>query len=430
MAAVVSCTGFDRAMCACVSDSDIRALVADNEETKAINRAVFDEYLRSHPVDLRTVNDPNSWRRRGALRVLATVQGAAKPVVDYVRALSLKRLGQRPGELDLLLGGELLILQNQHVRSGIVNGTIAVLHDIVLKPDATVTFAAASDSTGYGIHTVEASDVVALLLRHTTRELQSRAVFPTLPAGFFPLIPKVGACLGPGKDDRLREQTFAYGGRVGLKPKVTQFECIPAYSLTCHKYQGQTANAVLLAGFGHGPRVQSTGRAEANRCGTKGWLYVALSRVRTLDSLFLLSPIQTDAEKYVRRFDVIAEMDRLRQQVFGPTTLRLRRALALEQKDDGEPPVELSAGIDDSDAKVQESAMIVPTLSAREQKTLAILKKRLRQRQQRRAAAAAATSNAVAVAAPLRTGLVVSRVPTSSRPPRQFVRARRRVARS
>lgn len=416
--------------------------MAENEEAKAINRAVFNEYLRTHPADLSSVDQDDAWRRRGAIRVLATVQGVDAGVVQYVRSMPLKRLNQRPGELDLLLGGELLILQNQHVHSGIVNGTLAVLHDIVLRPGAAVSFAQGRENTGYGVHTVEAVDVVALVLQHTVRGLQSRAVFSTLPAGFFPLVPSVGGCLGPGKDERMREQTFAYGGRVGLKPKVTQFACVPAYSLTCHKYQGQTASSVLIAGYGQGADSHSAGRAEAHRCGTKGWLYVALSRVRTLNSLYLLTPIQSDADKFIRRFDVIEEMDRLRAEVFVPTLRRLRVALSLENDPAlGPAPAPARASAEDAADELGSASLAVldsVSLSAREKRALAVWQKRYQSRRRsdvrstatRAAGASGAPSNASAASAarnpfsPLRSG---SSSGSQARRGRQFVRARRRI---
>ncbi len=50
-----------------------------------------------------------------------------------------------------------------------------------------------------------------------------------------------------------------------------------------------------------------------HRSGQSGWIYVILSRVRTLKGLFLLTKLEEDYRKYLPRKNVMKEMSRLRR---------------------------------------------------------------------------------------------------------------------
>ena len=62
----------------------------------------------------------------------------------------------------------------------------------------------------------------------------------------------------------------------------------------------RTLDAVILGALS---RIHKSGRS--------GWIYVILSRVRTLNGLFLLTLLETDPKKYKPRTDVMTEMNRL-----------------------------------------------------------------------------------------------------------------------
>ena len=72
--------------------------------------------------------------------------------------------------------------------------------------------------------------------------------------------------------------------------------------LTGHKVQGFSVVAIILGALG-----------KHHKNGLSGWLYVVLSRVRTVDGLFLMEKIEQDPSKYILRSDVVKEMDRLRK---------------------------------------------------------------------------------------------------------------------
>ena len=83
---------------------------------------------------------------------------------------------------------------------------------------------------------------------------------------------------------------------------IIQFPCTLAYFITGHKVQGQSLNSVILGTL-----------SPIHQYGTTGWIYVILSRVRTLSGLFLLTKLCTDVTKYKPRLNVMREMSRLRE---------------------------------------------------------------------------------------------------------------------
>ena len=72
--------------------------------------------------------------------------------------------------------------------------------------------------------------------------------------------------------------------------------------LTGHKTQGLTVNSIILGSINN-----------THRSGLTGWLYVILSRVKTIEGLFLMEKIEQDPSKYKLRSDVQKEMTRLRE---------------------------------------------------------------------------------------------------------------------
>lgn len=64
--------------------------------------------------------------------------------------------------------------------------------------------------------------------------------------------------------------------------------------------QGQTVKSIVLGAISH-----------RYKYGEGGWLYVILSRVKSIEGLFLLTKVPNDPKKYKPRTDIIAEMQRL-----------------------------------------------------------------------------------------------------------------------
>lgn len=87
-----------------------------------------------------------------------------------------------------------------------------------------------------------------------------------------------------------------------IKVRTFQFPAVLSLVLTGHKTQGLTVNSIILGSI-----------SNTHRSGLTGWLYVILSRVRTLQGLFLMEKIEQDPAKYKLRTDVQTEMFRLRK---------------------------------------------------------------------------------------------------------------------
>jgi hypothetical protein len=69
--------------------------------------------------------------------------------------------------------------------------------------------------------------------------------------------------------------------------------------LTGHKTQGLTTDSIILSGL-----------APKDKSGVSGWLYVILSRVKTIEGLFLMENIEKNTTKYNARNDVKRKMNR------------------------------------------------------------------------------------------------------------------------
>ena len=215
------------------------------------------------------------------------VEEALKP---YIRNLPEKRWEFRfAGVLELAIGCEYLYTNNTDVEHGLANGARSVLHDIVLRENATVRFVQLNGAGG-GVHVVSAEDVVALVLKHKGKNYVSKDVYSDLGPGYFP----VGTETAP--------KMVSFKNRGTFKVHIKQFPLIVGTVTTGHKLQGDTVDALHVADYGR----------RGYRVNKDGWLYVMLSRVKTLEGLYLSTPLETDPQKFRPRVELQAEMTRLR----------------------------------------------------------------------------------------------------------------------
>ena len=295
-----------------------RVIVAENAECNAVNLSVFMEYLRAHPI--RSGED---WRTRGAIRIHLSVTSASDRLAGNIPAglvavicNNKKVLNKRTAILDCIIGGLIHIRENQHVLSGIVNGTEAILIDVILRHDAPIRTDHLPNSGG-GVHVVDAHHVLGLVLRHNNSIWSTANLFIDLGSGCFPLKPKLS---NPQNAFHYNDQTY--------RVSVIGFEAGPAYGMTCHRMQGQTVDGSLLLGsFGTGSTKKKSSFAAVHKHGEDGWLYVVLSRARTFKSVFLLEPLDPNPSNYPPRTDIMKEMKRLQTSLFTPSRQRLEDIL-------------------------------------------------------------------------------------------------------
>ena len=94
--------------------------------------------------------------------------------------------------------------------------------------------------------------------------------------------------------------------------KITLFPCELATILTGHKMQGQTVDNIMMGSM-----------SPKHKFGKTGWIYVVLSRLRSIEGLFLLNPLETNIQKYKPRKELENEMKRL-SKIQERTMSRLR----------------------------------------------------------------------------------------------------------
>ena len=244
------------------------------------------------------------WRTRGILLIRAHVSqkenhSKVRPQQEnYIRGLSDKRLGF-PGNLVCIIGAPYMVTLNEDVSKAVANGTMCFLNDVVLRDEAQVRIHRTRDGTQ--MHAVYADEVLCLLFSHRLAEFKSTLTFDSLPPGCFPIVTtSKGIRCQLGKQNN----TFCV--------KLEQFPCTLAFILTGHKLQAQTLISIILGAV-----------SAIHQYGTTGWLYVVLSRVRTLSGLFLLVKLSEDITKYKPRTIVMKEMERLRS-IEAKTLLRLQ----------------------------------------------------------------------------------------------------------
>ena len=251
-----------------------------------------DEFVQSLPPLLPHDVD---WRSRKILLIQADISRgkSGQPLCEKdkrsIRKVSSKRLGAT-GNLFMILGAKYMNLQNDHVPSKLANGTVGILQSIVLVPSARIRTVALENAITSLVHAVYASEVEALMFKHDTPAFKSSNFFPELPQGCFPVVAKTFS------------KKFNFGGDALVSATVTQFQITLACVLTGHKMQGRSVDSIILGDL-----------VGADKYGATGWLYVVLSRVRTLSGLYTLQLLTEDLSKYKPRTAVINEMERLRK---------------------------------------------------------------------------------------------------------------------
>ena len=242
---------------------------------------------------LPEITDARDWRTNGVLLIKARIQPLKTTTVisdqqkETIRNLGSKKLG-RPGNLYCVVDAPYIVTDNSDVAKGVANGTLAYLQDIVLKPSATLTLELLP--TGKKVASVCASEVDCLLFKHKNTAWTNVSPFSNLQKGCFPVIPT------------MKSVECKFNASFQLKIKVFQFACVLSLVLTGHKMQGISTDAIILGSL-----------APKDKSGNTGWLYVILSRVRTIHGLFLMEQIEKNHTKYVMRSDVQREMTRLRK---------------------------------------------------------------------------------------------------------------------
>jgi hypothetical protein len=212
-------------------------------------------------------------------------------VERYVRKLDSTKLKGLQNELLVLLGMPVVITSNVSVlRHGVANGTEGRLVGIIHDPEVQIQQMVKVLTYGTGADTfleypLNLPNKLAkcLLIKVDNGKFQ----FSGLPPGVFPLFPTSSYV-------RIKIPTNRFARVV-----VESFPLSPMFSCTGHKTQAKTMPSLIIGNVsGVGP----------------GWLYVVLSRTRSLGGIYLAEIVKLqDLQKAGPSADQLAEIKRLYQ---------------------------------------------------------------------------------------------------------------------
>jgi Helitron helicase-like domain at N-terminus/PIF1-like helicase len=256
--------------------AEIRYACYHNIDRDAINTAIFEERLKSW---YRVSNNSN-----GFLIIFSDNIYVKDSNNVYKRLYRPKHFWESYGAHDikmphgttrmdpvlkLFLGCKVMLPSNINVAAGLANGTQAVVHKIILKNcEATNT----TTISNIPVAAVFASQVEAIQLHHCNERHQPQTFFiqPT-------------------------NHTFKLGFR---QMKATQVPILLNNATTGHKLQGTGVNNLFVHNWSY----------------VTNWIYVMLSRVKSLSGLYARNLLSTDITKYDVKKPYKTLISKLRKQ--------------------------------------------------------------------------------------------------------------------
>jgi hypothetical protein len=181
--------------------------------------------------------------------------------------------------LRIYTGCRVMLPSNIDVKGGQANGTQAIVEGIAMKPGEIAQHLKLK--FGGTVNAVKASQVDYILLRHLNDRI-SPALF-SVKAKEYTFRAKMP------KPQLLRTKTME---KEIIQMKALQFPVLVNNATTGHKLQGSGVNKLFVHSWSY----------------VTNWVYVMLSRVKTLQGLYLRLPLSFDLTKY-------AMSERLRQMM-------------------------------------------------------------------------------------------------------------------
>ena len=267
--------------------AETRFATYHNRKRCELNASVFKEYLKKYHSDCDETNIPKTaivikanatWTRSKT----TLSYGHRKVLFEQCCEADIKNGYNKRCDpmLTLFSGCHLMGTDNDDVANGIANGTTSIFKQAVLKPGAKPT---PMKLHGFWVYAIDVADVDHLVLEW----------HDSLFRGKF----KVSPSKGPF---RVNFPIVDEGRKMRVKAGIT-FEYFPLvlnHATTGHKLQGKSMDQLVIAEWSK----------------VKNWAYVVLSRVRTLDGLYLLEPIPDDID-FSPDPNYLAMMERLRSRI-------------------------------------------------------------------------------------------------------------------
>jgi hypothetical protein len=259
-----------------------------NAKRAAINATVFRNYLKTYHS-----KNPDSVIPQTAVVIKATTKWSKskipltwdqrKVVFEQCSEADVRRnTTQMCAPLLCLFSGcNLMVTENLDVLDGMANGTTCTFRKLVLKPGAKLEKV---QMYGYWVYSVGMDDV-----EHMESEWQDCDFFQ----GTFKLQPKVGTF-------RVKYPICEFGlnTRILTSIELEYLSVIVNHATTGHKLQGKTVKSLVIAQWSR----------------VKNWAYVVLSRVKTLDGLFLMNPLPDNID-FLPANDYLDMMAHLRRTI-------------------------------------------------------------------------------------------------------------------
>ena len=171
-----------------------------------------------------------------------------------------------------------MINSNDAIHEGRGNGTLCQGMKIKLKNSNSITV---KDWDGYKVNTVSIDDVEYILCQHLKENENDRP-------RYFRLIPE---------NNTVTVTLKIFGQKIQIGGiNATQFGVNSNIATTGHKLQGMTKTNLIVVSWFYG---------------CKNWVYVVLSRVRTLCGLFLITKLDPKKEFTVEE-NLLKEEQRLK----------------------------------------------------------------------------------------------------------------------
>ena len=259
-----------------------------NKKRANINATVFRNYLKTYhegksesdiPLTAIVIKATTKWKKS---KIPLTFD-QRKVLFEECSEADVKRgTSQMCAPLLCLFSGcNLMVTKNEDVLNGIANGTTCQFRKLVLKPGAQLE---KIKMYGCWVHTISMEAVKCIEV-----EWQDCDQF----IGKFRLKPEVGVF-------RVKYPISEFGlnTRVQTRIELQFLPIIVNHATTGHKLQGKTVKSLVIAEWSR----------------VKNWAYVVLSRVRTLDGLFLTKPIPENID-FSPPTDYLDMMTNLRQKM-------------------------------------------------------------------------------------------------------------------
>ena len=264
-----------------------------NRNRAEINARIFEQYLESQHADATEENIPTS-----AIVIKSSPKWArCKKKLNYSQR---KVFFEQCSEADtnnynkkrfcpllcLFSGCMLMGTENKEVKNGIANGTQSTFEKVKIKPGKVPH---PIKMHGKWVYAIDIEDVEYLQLRW-----YDSATFE----GTFKVFPdeKTFRVKYPIED-------FGIKTRVNASFEVTHFPVVVNHATTGHKLQGKSLDELVIAEW-------ST---------VQNWAYVVLSRVRTIEGLYLTKPIPRDIDFAPPQL-YLEMMERLRSSILATSS--------------------------------------------------------------------------------------------------------------